>query len=88
MKKFQITMTEKTKLQITNHKLQTNSKSKITNYKQKKKRKRKWDRSEDQPAEITNLKKTQINRTNWAVGHLLFGISVIVIWNLFVIWDL
>jgi hypothetical protein len=48
----------------------------------------KWDRSEGQPGEITGSKETQINRTNRAAGHLLFGISVIVIWNLFVIWDL
>jgi hypothetical protein len=65
------------KLQITNSKLQT-----------KKRKERKVERSESQPGEIINSKNTQINRSNWAVGNLLFRILVIVIWNLFVIWDL
>jgi hypothetical protein len=74
------------KLQIPNYKQIPNHKSQITN--KKKKRKMKWDRSEDQPGEITDSKETQINRINRVVGHLLFGISVIVIWNLFVICNL
>ncbi len=85
--RFLITKTKKEKFQITNPKLQTNYKSRNVKLQipNKKRKKRKLERSEGQPAEITNSKKTQISRINWAARHLLFRILVIVIWNLFVI---
>jgi hypothetical protein len=74
-------------MKIPNYKSQITNKFQIQNYKLQTKKK-KLERSEAQPAEITNSNEIQINQDNWAVNHLLFGISVIVIWNLFVIWNL
>jgi hypothetical protein len=64
---------DRVKLQITNHKLQTNSKFQITNYKA----------PAGHPIKIPNYK-LQITNASPA----LFGILVIGIWNLFVIWNL